>query len=778
MDGSDIDRGILGHLASWAGPVLTALAILALATAGSISPRAPLLVLLLLAVALSTALGGWRSGAVTAGLVVAGLAWLWTRGTFAATGMEDRAWLWSGLLLFPAAIAVGFWVHGDRGGRPAAPPAASIPPAPDPEENIEQAENERFRQLVIQVEGFAIFMLDASGHNRTWNEGVERLLGYGEREWIGQPAAQIFTPEDRARDMPRRELRHAEEHGQASDDRWLLRKDGSRFFAAGLTTALRDRRGRLIGFSKVFRDRTDAREAEEARAESEARLRVALQAARMGIWRYHIPTDRQLIDNSMAPLLGLDGAERIETFEQFLQHIHADDRDRVATAFHQAATTGENMDVEFRVVWPDGAVHWLSDHGQVVRDAAGAPEYLTGAAVDVTERKTAEAKLVQSQRMDAVGQLAGGVAHEVNNMMQAVLGYTALLIGGLGRRKTDRSDLLHIQRAAERTATITRQLLAFSRRQVIHPQALSLNQIVREMEPILRRSLGEDRELRLDLGDGPTGVWADRGSMEQVILNLALNARDAMAMGGTLTVQTHEATIPGNEEWQERRLAPGRYTVLVLSDTGAGMDEITRARAFEPFFTTKPVGQGTGLGLAMVQGIVEQSEGAIRLSSEPGSGTTVELYFPAVSLPPLTGGTPPEIRQTLPAGSGIVVVVEDEDLVRDFVCRSLEELGYTCWPAANAMEAMATVSRQSTPPDLLITDLVMPGSSGRDLAEWLLGEMPGLPVLFISAYSADEVVRRGLLAPGANYLQKPFPLETLALAVRGLLATQSAANSR
>jgi PAS domain S-box-containing protein len=598
--------------------------------------------------------------------------------------------------LLTAAVALGgALVAGWLAGRSSrvGPPRLTAGTRPDSDGHTEVGEEsrprpaeadltaeERFRQLVVQVEGFAIFMLDAQGHNRTWNEGVERLVGYDESEWLGQHASHIYTPEDQARGVAEAELREAAQRGEASDDRWLIRKNGERFFATGLTTALRDDQGRVIGFSKVFRDRTEERRAAEALAESESRLRVALQAARMGIWTYHIPSDTQRSDESMVPLLGLGTGERIESLDQFLLHVHPDDRERVEKTFEHSVATGENMDVEFRVIWPDGTVRWLADHGQVVRGPGGAPEYFTGAAMDVTERKTAESKLVQAQRMDAVGQLAGGVAHEVNNMMQAVLGYTSLLLSSLDRRVTDRPDLLNIQRAAERAATITRQLLAFSRRQVIRPQVLQLNQILRDMEPILRRSLSEDRELRFDLAERLGHTWADRGSIEQIVLNLTLNARDAMPDGGTMTIETHPLTVTEQEPGPARRhLQPGQYVVLVVRDTGQGMDEVTRLRAFEPFFTTKPVGQGTGLGLAMVQGIVEQSGGTVRLDSSPGGGTAVELFFPAVQAqlePPA-----PEDLPAPPGGVGSVLVVEDEDLVREFIGRSLRELGYTTWMA-------------------------------------------------------------------------------------------------
>jgi two-component system cell cycle sensor histidine kinase/response regulator CckA len=684
--------------------------------------------------------------------------------------------------LVEAAVGAGValvagWLLG-RSGPATTPSAGTTSTAPStptsrtdgtaPPANAALTDEERFRQLVVQVEGFAIFMLDAAGHNRTWNEGVERLVGYNEQEWLGQSASHIYTPEEQARGVVEEELREATERGQASDDRWLVRKDGSRFYATGITTAMHDAQGRLIGFSKVFRDRTDERRSAEALTESEGRLRVALQAARMGIWTYHIANNTQRIDRSMAPLLGLSVGERVESFEQFLHHVHPEDRERVEASFQHTLATGENMDIEFRVIWPDGTVRWLADHGQVVRGPGGEPEYLTGAVLDVTERKTAEAKLVQAQRMDAVGQLAGGVAHEVNNMMQAVLGYTSLLLSALDRRETDRPDLLHIQRAAERAATITRQLLAFSRRQVIHPQVLDLNEVVRDLEPILRRSLGEDRELHLDLATPLDHVWADRGSIEQVVLNLALNARDAMSAGGTLTLATHPLTVSEHEPRAVRRsLAAGHYTALVVRDTGHGMDEVTRLRAFEPFFTTKPIGQGTGLGLAMVQGIVEQSGGSVRLRSAPGEGTTVELCFPAVRAQ--QDAPPPAAAPRPPGGVGSVMVVEDEDLVRDFVCRSLRGLGYTCWPAASGTEALALLESKPRPPDLVVTDLVMPGLSGRDLADRLATLQPDVPVLFTSAYSSEEVVRRGLVAPGAQYLQKPFTIGALATTVRALV---------
>ena len=627
----------------------------------------------------------------------------------------------------------------------------------------------RFRTMVEQVRDFAIFMMDADGRHVTWNEGVLRLTGYEETEFLGLHAAVLFTAEDRARGEVARELRTAATEGRASDDRWLVRKNGSRFWATGVTSRLSDDSGQLIGFSKVFRDLTAEKEAQDRLRESEERLRVALLAARMGIWRWHLPTNTQRVDASMARLLGLGAGEVVETYERFREHIHPEDRIKVDAAFGHAIQSGQDMHVEFRVVWPDGSVRWLLDHGLLVRDEAGTPEFLTGAAIDVTERKIAEERLVEAQRMDAVGQVAGGVAHEINNMMTAALGFSDLLLDRLGPSHPISDDLRQIRRASGRAATITGQLLAFSRRQILQPQVLDLNALVRGLEPMLIRVLGEDKLFSADLTDGLSAVWADPGQMEQVLINLALNARDALTTGGSVTVRTSNVNVgPGESDPDGgERPPPGNYVVLAVTDTGHGMDAATRARVFEPFFTTKPVGQGTGLGLATVFGIVRQSGGSIRLESAPGEGTTVTIFLPAMA----TSGTAPDLRSRQPAsrGSETVLVVEDEELVREFACRYLLAYGYQCLEARNGREALEIVRQRGEDIDVIITDVVMPIMGGRELSDRVAELHSDLPVLFISAYTGVDVTRRGLIEPGAPFLQKPFTPEALARKLRELL---------
>jgi two-component system cell cycle sensor histidine kinase/response regulator CckA len=760
----------VGLRALRSGPALTIALALVLAALASSSLALPApTVFLLITVAYAAALGGWKAGLASALVSLLYLGWLLTDAG-RATQFEplNRTFLTVGGVALPLALLVGWVLHrGLQRERAADWKRATTTAYQAGEAESEDQSNRRFRVLVEQMQDYAIFMLDPDGRHATWNEGVLRLLGYEEREFLGQPGTILFTPEDRERGEPERELRTAAGEGRASDDRWLVRKNGSRFWAAGITARVSDQTGRLIGFSKVFRDLTQEKEAQDRLRDSEARLRVALRAARMGIWRWHLPTNTQRVDGSMARLLGLGEGEVVESYEQFREHIHPDDRARVDGAFLHAAQNSGDMHVEFRVVWPDGTLRWLSDHGEVVRDASGAPEYLTGAAVDVTERKLAEERLIQAQRMDAVGHLAGGVAHEINNMMTVVLGFSAMLLDSLSD-DSRASELRQIHRAASRAATITSQLLAFSRRQQLRPEVLNLNDWIRGIEHMLRRVLGEDKVFELDLAEDLGQVRADRGQLDQVALNLTLNARDAMPLGGSFTISTRNVSLPTRNAVAppEDELPSGDYVTISLKDTGHGMDAATRSRIFEPFFTTKPVGQGSGLGLATVFGIVRQSGGTVRLVSNPGEGTTFSIYLPRIPTQPL-----PTTARQMPRGergSGTILVVEDEPQVRDFACRVLTAHGYQCVEATNGEEALEVMQQRGDTIAALVTDVVMPKLGGGALAEQVAKLRPTLPVLFTSAYSPDEVVRRGLIPADAPFLQKPFTPEALVAKLQDL----------
>jgi PAS domain S-box-containing protein len=398
-------------------------------------------------------------------------------------------------------------------------------------------------------------------------------------------------------------------------------------------------------------------------------------------------------------------------------------------------------------------------------------------ARDVTAQRHLEEQLRQSQKMEAVGQLAGGIAHDFNNLLTAILGSTQLLLHNMPPGDPRREDAEEIRHAGLRAAELTRQLLAFSRRQVLAPKVLDLNTVVAHMDRMLRRLLGEDVELATSLDPAAGAVNADPGQLEQVLLNLAVNARDAMPAGGRLSIGTTRVTLHDEHVERRHRMPAGDYVCLAVADTGVGMDETTQAHLFEPFFTTKEVGKGTGLGLATVYGIVKQSGGYIWVYSEPGHGTMVKIYLPRVPGVAEAPAPPPE-PQPVRGGHEIVLLVEDAAPVRTLARRSLEARGYRVLDAADGPAALALSARHDGGIDILVTDVVMPGMSGRELAERLAPERPSMKVLYTSGYTDDAMVRQGVLSAGVAFLQKPFVPDTLARKVREVLDGEQGAGSR
>jgi two-component system, cell cycle sensor histidine kinase and response regulator CckA len=534
---------------------------------------------------------------------------------------------------------------------------------------------------------------------------------------------------------------------------------------------VRDDGGRLLGFGKVLRDLTDQRLLLERLAESDDRLRLAISAAGVGTWRWDLRTGSDTLDANLARLLELGQGDTVVTLEEFFDRVHPDDRERTRAAFTDAVERRDGLQVEFRIVCHDGSIRWLRDHGQVVLDETGEPRYLTGAVLDITSQRLMDERLRASQRMDAVGKLAGGVAHEVNNMMSVVLGFTDLVLADLAPDDRRRRDLERVRTAAGRAATVTAQLLAFSRQQMLQPTVLRPADLLVTLEPVLRRLLGADRTLVLDVAPDTGHVVADRGQLEQVLINLALNARDAMGPGGQLTIAVRSSLLDATFTARHPEAASllGPSVMLEVSDTGHGIDETTRERIFEPFFTTKPTGQGTGLGLAVVHGIVHQSGGHIEVESMPGAGTTFRILLPAVGETGQRSAGPAPPQSTTGAGKTILVV-EDEPMVRQLVVRTLEHLGYRCLEAGDGAEALRMLQGHGAPVDGVVTDLVMPHMNGRELGEHLAAFRPGLPVLFISGYTNDEMIRRNLLAPEAPFIQKPFEVEAFAAKLQALLS--------
>jgi signal transduction histidine kinase/CheY-like chemotaxis protein len=425
--------------------------------------------------------------------------------------------------------------------------------------------------------------------------------------------------------------------------------------------------------------------------------------------------------------------------------------------------------MEKRYIRKDGTLVWVNVNMTVIRDTAGQPTRTMATIEDITERKRLEAQLFQSQKLETVGKLAGGVAHEFNSILTAIIGQSELLLGDLPAGSPLAQNATEISQAAGRAATLTRQLLAYGRKQFLQPETLDLNQVITSMEGMFRHLMGGDVDVRIVLAEGLRAVKADAGQIEQVIMNLAMNARDAMPNGGKLTLETANVSFDQERVGRDPELKPGDYVMLAITDTGTGMSAEVKARAFEPFFTTKGVGQGTGLGLSTCYGIIKQSGGHISVYSEPGQGTTFKIYLPQVEPQakiPLQRLDSPD----LPRGTETILLVEDDPALREMAATLLRRLGYTVLAAANGIEALSLKpQRDSGPIDLLFTDVVMPHMSGKELSERVRALYPHTRTLFTSGYTENAIVHQGVLNPGVTLLQKPFTPSALALKLREVL---------
>jgi len=395
-----------------------------------------------------------------------------------------------------------------------------------------------------------------------------------------------------------------------------------------------------------------------------------------------------------------------------------------------------------------------------------------GIARDVTQRRHLEEQLTHAQRMEAIGHLAGGVAHDFNNLLTVVTGYSELVLRRLGAESPVRQEIEQIKKAGERATTLTRQLLAFSRKQMLQPRVLDLNAVLSDVEHLLRRLIGENIQLTMVLGPDLKRVKADPGQMEQIIMNLAVNARDAMPQGGMLTVGTANVVLDDDYANQHVDVKPGQYVMLAVSDTGIGMDDHTRSHIFEPFFTTKVKGKGTGMGLSTVYGIVKQSGGYVWVYSEPNQGSTFKIYLPRID-DPIETQDAANLAEELSAGVETVLLVEDEEAVRSLVCKVLRASGYTVLESLNPADALRIAREHPDPIHLLLTDVVMPQMSGREVANQVIVLRPSTKVLFISGYTDDAIVHHGVLDPKTAFLHKPFSPDALARKVREVLDNSS-----
>jgi PAS domain S-box-containing protein len=452
------------------------------------------------------------------------------------------------------------------------------------------------------------------------------------------------------------------------------------------------------------------------------------------------------------------------------EQIHPDDLAMVTEEAAQAMETGVGRQIEFRMRDSSRNWHVLESTSTAILDPEGRTRRLVIVSRDITARKRLEDQFRQSQKMEAIGRLSGGIAHDFNNLLGIIIGYAEILQESAEEGDPDRECVDEILRSGQRAASLTRQLLAFSRQQVLEPKIIDLNAVVADVEKLLRRLIGEDIELNTTLEHDSKRVKADQGQLEQVLLNLAVNARDAMPEGGKLTLTTRNVHM--SEHDVKRYSYPfksGDYVQLIMSDTGIGMDAATQARMFEPFFTTKEKGKGTGLGLATVYGVVKQSDGYIDVQSQLGKGTTFTIYLPAVTPAAVQEPAPaPVSGHATPRGSETVLLVEDEAALRFLTKNMLKRFGYTVLEAANSSEACEVSARRSQPIDLLLTDIVMPGMNGRDLADKLLAERPDMKVIYMSGYTGQKY-GEDIVPQGSLYLAKPISRENLLAKIREAL---------
>jgi two-component system cell cycle sensor histidine kinase/response regulator CckA len=522
-------------------------------------------------------------------------------------------------------------------------------------------------------------------------------------------------------------------------------------------------------------DATERVRAETKLRESEERMRLVMRASNDAVYDWDVANGR--VHWSNGGIFGYGDCDEDYEISWWEERVHPDDRARVEATFAAAvAGNADSWTEEYQFLRADGMYATVFDRGLIVRGIDGQPLRMIGCMADLTERRRLEDQLRQSQKMEAVGRLAGGVAHDFNNVLTVVKSFSEFLLEDLDQLDPRRSDVEEIAKAADRAAALTRKLLAFSRKQVMRPEPLDLNGVVVGMEKMLRRLIGDDVRIETALDPDLLFVEADPSSIEQAILNLAVNAHDAMPDGGMLTIRTRNERLEKTDAaWAIR---PGRYAMLSVTDTGHGMDATTQARVFEPFFTTKPQGQGTGLGLAMVYGIVKQSGGHVWVESKPDQGTTFTVYLPqpeAVDLPTAAlatsraSGDPRHAGTRTDAGSETILVVDDEEAVRSSTRRALERSGYTVIPAIDGADALLLFTEHDGAIDLVVTDVVMPGLSGRELVGRLKIMSPQLPVLFVSGYTEEGVRKQGVLEPGAAYLEKPFAPDRLLHKVREIL---------
>lgn len=630
--------------------------------------------------------------------------------------------------------------------------------------HAQSATTVQMHSLAMEAAADGISILDAKGEHIYANSAFARMMGFDNAEaMLRKSWREIYDHRDVAllQDQVRAALG---QFGKWSGQVSLRRQDNSRIPIEMTITAMPQG-----GTVCVARDIAERLATERARTETEAKYRALVEQvaavsyiAEVGLhgeWRYVSP--------QVETIFGYTAEEWLSRSDQWIRFVPEEDHPIIKAA-EDACASARRFQAEYRITRKDGQIIWVSDTAVVVPGSDEHP-LMEGIIVDITERKALENQLQQARRMEAVGRLAGGIAHDFNNLLTIIKGYVELATNRNVRQPELRSDLQHIGDASERASTLVRQLLAFSRKQVLKPKVLDLNSIVLNLDKLLRRLLAEVIDMKTMVGKDIGAVKADPSQIEQVIMNLVVNARDAMPNGGRLLIETANVELDTAYAQDHATVRPGRYVMLAVTDTGIGMDADTVAHIFEPFYTTKGSGSGTGLGLSTVYGIVKQSGGYIWVYSEPGKGTTFKVYLPRVDDRVEVSSTMEAPSAAARNGKETILLVEDEPGVRELTNMVLSRRGYSVLEALNPQDAERLAENHGSEIHLLLTDVVMPGISGRELAKKLTARHPNLRVLYMSGYTYNVIAEDGTLEDGLSFLQKPFTPQILAQKVRETL---------
>jgi two-component system cell cycle sensor histidine kinase/response regulator CckA len=631
-------------------------------------------------------------------------------------------------------------------------------------QSIASSNRERLLQTIIDSEPECVKLVALDGTLKMMNPaGLRMIQADSADQVVGRPLLPMVAPEHRSAFMELTE--HVFQGGQGSLEFLALGLKGAQLWLETHAVPLRDDAGSVVALLAITRDVTDRKTADDARRQSEANLRMLFEQASDGIFVTD-PTGITLDANEAA--CTLTGYSRDELVNHSVTElVHPDEVPRIAPEIERLSCGGI-VTTEWRMRLKDGTFTTVEARAKQLPDGR-----LQAFVRDITDRRQAELaqqRLAQAHKMEMVGRLAGGIAHDFNNLLTVINATADVVMSNAGEYSPHAPDLRQIRQAGDRASTLTRQLLALSRQQPVKPEVMNLNALVANMDDMLRRLIGEDVELRLELAGTIGSVVVDASQIEQVILNLVLNARDAMPDGGRLTITTEEIDLDAAQSVEFPPAHPGRHVMLAIRDDGVGMDETTRERLFEPFFTTKEQGRGTGLGLAMVYAAVKNSGGTLRVESERGQGTTVAVYMPKTDALPVVA--PYSVSTRTPAtqrGTETVLIVEDEPALRGLARRILEHAGYKVLEASSGEEALALLGRYTGAVDLMFTDVVMPRMNGRVLAQQVAQVRPHTKVLFASGYTDDAILRRGVLDDPRHFLAKPYTAAVLRAKIRGVL---------